>query len=163
MYFAHAGISLDIHRLFINQYLFNGNKSRLCGLTIVAFIRKYTTYAEKKELKNLRSQIATSSWGGIRYAPMAFTEQGVAMLSSILKSKVAIKINISIIRVFTKMRELFYTHKETLKKLKELQLKEIEQDEQIQIIFEVLRKLEHTKQEELNFKNRRRIGFKRQD
>ncbi|MCK4679364.1 MAG: ORF6N domain-containing protein, partial [Bacteroidales bacterium] len=95
--------------------------------------------------------------------PMAFTEQGVAMLSSILKSKVAIKINISIIRVFTKMRELFYTHKKTLKKLKELQLKDIEQDEQIQIIFEVLRKLEHAKQEEFDFKNRRRIGFKRQD
>ena len=94
---------------------------------------------------------------------MAFTEQGVAMLSSILKSKVAIKINISIIRVFTKMRELFYTHKEILKKLKELQLKDIEQDEQIQIIFEALRKFEHSKQEEVNFKNRRRVGFKSLD
>lgn len=130
---------------------------------IERFPKDFMFELEKKELKNLRSQIATSSWGGIRYVPMAFTEQGVAMLSSILKSKVAIKINISIIRVFTKMRELLNTHKEILKKLMEPQIKGIEQDEQIQKIFEVLRKLEHAEQKEYDFKNRRRIGFKRHD
>jgi ORF6N domain len=67
-----------------------------------------------KEFENLRSQIGTSSWGGIRYMPMAFTEQGVAMLSSILNSKTAIEVNIRIIRVFTKMREYALTHKEIL-------------------------------------------------
>ena len=102
---------------------------------IERFPKDFMFELDKEELTNLRSQIATSSWGGIRYAPMAFTEQGVAMLSSILKSKVAIKVNISIIRVFTKMRELLNTHKEILKKLMELQVKEIEQDEQIQKIF----------------------------
>ena len=80
-----------------------------------------------------------------------------------LNSEQAIRVNIHIIRVFTKLRQLLDTHKEILNKLDELYQKEIEQDEQIQLIFEVLRKLEHTKQEELNFKNRRRIGFKRQD
>jgi hypothetical protein len=67
-----------------------------------------------KEFENLRSQIGTSSWGGTRYMPMAFTEQRVAMLSSILNSKTAIEVNIRIIRVFTKMREYALTHKEIL-------------------------------------------------
>src|SRR5579872_1175806 len=60
----------------------------------------------KEEFENLRSQIGTSSWGGVRYMPMAFTEQGVAMLSSVLNSARAIKVNIQIIRVFTRMREM---------------------------------------------------------
>ncbi|MFV8356375.1 ORF6N domain-containing protein [Flavobacterium sp. XS1P32] len=58
------------------------------------------------EFDNLRSQIGTSSWGGTRYMPMAFTEQGVAMLSSVLNSTTAIKVNIQIIRVFTKIRAM---------------------------------------------------------
>jgi hypothetical protein len=59
----------------------------------------------RKEFENVRSQIGTSRWGGTRYLPMVFTEQGVAMLSSILNSKIAIEVNIRIIRVFTKLRE----------------------------------------------------------
>ncbi len=55
---------------------------------------------------NLRSQIGTSRWGGVRYVPMAFTEQGVAMLSSVLNSARAIKVNIQIIRLFTRMRAM---------------------------------------------------------
>lgn len=81
-----------------------------------------------KEFTNLRSQIGTSSsdqtsagWGGTRYAPMAFTEQGVAMLSSVLNSKVAIEVNIRIIRVFTKLREYAMTHKEILLQLSKLE------------------------------------------
>src|SRR5436190_20010159 len=65
----------------------------------------------KDEFEILRSQIATSSWGGARYMPMAFTEQGVSMLSSVLNSPTAISVNIQIIRVFTKMRALLLTHK----------------------------------------------------
>lgn len=69
----------------------------------------------KSELENLRSQFGTSKWGGTRYAPMAFTEQAcpersrrsVAMLSSVLSSQTAIKVNIQIIRVFTKIRQMF--------------------------------------------------------
>ena len=60
----------------------------------------------KEEFENLRSQFATSSWGGTRYLPSVFTEQGVAMLSSVLNSDRAIAVNIKIIRIFTKMRDL---------------------------------------------------------
>jgi hypothetical protein len=60
----------------------------------------------ESELLNLRCQFGTSSWGGSRYLPMAFTEQGVAMLSSVLGSERAILVSIQIIRIFTKMREL---------------------------------------------------------
>jgi hypothetical protein len=71
-----------------------------------------------EEFDNLRSQIDTSSWGGTRYAPMAFTEQGVAMLSSVLNSDRAIKVNIQIIRIFTRMRQMLLTHKDLLLKWK---------------------------------------------
>jgi len=60
----------------------------------------------QEELENLRCQFGTSSWGGSRYLPLAFTEQGVAMLSSVLNSKQAIAVNIQIIRVFTKIRQM---------------------------------------------------------
>ncbi len=115
----------------------------------------------KNEFTNLRSQFGTSNWGGVRYAPMAFTEQGVAMLSSVLNSERAIMVNIAIIRVFTKMRELLSTHKEILLKLEQLAKKDIEQDDKIMLIFEYLKQLEKTKQEELDQKNRNPIGYKK--
>jgi hypothetical protein len=77
----------------------------------------------KDEFENLRSQNGTSSWGGARYMPMAFTEQGVAMLSSVLNSERAIKVNIQIIRIFTRMREMLLTHKDILLKLEQLESK----------------------------------------
>jgi phage regulator Rha-like protein len=76
----------------------------------------------ENEFTNLRSQFGTSNWGGVRYSPMAFTEQGVAMLSSVLNSERAIMVNIAIIRVFTKMRELLSTHKEILQKLERIEI-----------------------------------------
>ena len=68
----------------------------------------------KVEFANLRSQIVTSSspqWGGTSYTPTAFTEQGIAMLSSILRSKRAVQVNIAIMRVFVRLREMMATHK----------------------------------------------------
>ena len=65
-----------------------------------------------REFENLRSQFVTSSWGGHRYLPYAFTEQGVAMLSSILKSRRAVEINIAIMRAFVKLREVLALHKD---------------------------------------------------
>ncbi len=114
----------------------------------------------KNEFANLRSQFGTSSWGGLRYKPMVFTEQGVAMLSSILNSDRAIMVNVQIIRVFTKMRELLATRKDILQKLEQLEKKDIEQDKKIMLIFEYLKELEEAKQQELKQKNRPRIGFK---
>jgi len=67
--------------------------------------------------KNLRFHFGTSSWGGLRYLPYAFTENGVAMLSSVLNSKRAIAVNIQIMRTFTKIREMLATHKDLQKKV----------------------------------------------
>ena len=107
------------------------------------------------EFKNLKSQIGTSSWGGIRYSPMAFTEQGVAMLSSILNSERAVLMNIHIIRVFTKMREMLFSNKDILLKLEQLDRKTIRQDDDIKLIFEYLKELLNPPREPM-----RKIGFK---
>jgi ORF6N domain len=115
-----------------------------------------------EEMKNWKSQIVISNREkmGLRKPPLAFTEQGVAMLSSILNSDRAIMVNIQIIRVFTRMRELLSTHKEILQKLEQIEKKDIEQDDKIMLIFEYLKQLERSKQEELEQHNRPKIGFK---
>lgn len=74
-----------------------------------------------QEFRNLRSQFVTSSWGGRRYAPYAFTEQGVAMLSSVLNSPGAIAVNIEIMRAFVRLREMIAGNKELAKRLDELE------------------------------------------
>jgi len=111
-----------------------------------------------KEFENLRSQTVTSSWGGRRYPPYAFTEQGVAMLSSVLKSKSAIQVNITIMRAFVQMRKFLQSHEELAAKLKKLEKetteKFTEQGKQIQIIFEAIKQLIIEKQ-----KPKKPIGF----
>ena len=116
-----------------------------------------------EEFENLKSQYATSSWGGRRKLPYAFTEQGVAMISGVLHSKRAIKVNIQIMRVFTSMRKILETHTTILKKLDDLERKDIEHDKKILLIFEYLKQLEQGKQGELEHKSRKRVGFKRMD
>lgn len=74
-----------------------------------------------EEVEILRCQKVTSSWCGSRYTPIAFTEQGVAMLSSVLNSTTAIQVNIQIIRVFSSMRELLSSQQELLQKVAELE------------------------------------------
>jgi hypothetical protein len=112
------------------------------------------------EFKNLISQFATSSWGGIRKLPYVFTEQGVAMLSSVLNSDRAIQVNIAIIRVFTKMRNLLSSHKEILRKLEQIENKDLDQDKKIALIFGYLKQLEKSKKDDTGFRERRKIGFK---
>jgi len=93
----------------------------------------------KQEFVNLKSQIVTSSWGGIRRAnPYAFTEQGVAMLSSVLRSKRAIEVNIHIMRAFVKLRELMATHKDLARKLADMEKK---YDAQFKVVFDTIRQL----------------------
>lgn len=103
-----------------------------------------------EEVINLRCQFGTSSsgWGGTRYLPMAFTEQGVAMLSSVLSSKTAIEVNIQIIRIFAKMREMLITHKDVLLKLEHIEKKLmihdgniIKSDSEIKLIFKIIKQL----------------------
>ena len=85
------------------------------------FPKDFMFTLSEKETQHLRSQNATSSWGGNRRKPNAFTEQGVAMLSSILNSETAIEVNISIIRVFTKLRSFTLTQKDILIQLVKLE------------------------------------------
>ncbi len=82
------------------------------------------------------------------------------MLSSVLNSERAIMVNIAIIRIFTKMRELLSTHKEILLKLEQLERKDVEHDDKIMLIFEYLKQFEKAKQQELDQINRPKIGFK---
>jgi hypothetical protein len=110
------------------------------------------------EFKNLIFQIGTSSWGGTRKLPYAFSEQGVAMLSSVLSSDVAIEVNILIIRIFTKLRELLLTHKDILLKLEQLERQVVQNSEDIQMIFSALKQLLNPPVEP-----RPRIGFRRKD
>ncbi|MCF6365290.1 MAG: ORF6N domain-containing protein [Bacteroidales bacterium] len=114
----------------------------------------------KEEFENLRSQFVMSrQHGGTRYLPMVFTEQGVAMLSSVLNSDRAIMVNIQIIRTFTKIRQMLSSHKEILLKLEQIESKNLEYDEKFMLIFEYLKQLEETKQTEAEQKNRKNIGF----
>jgi len=111
----------------------------------------------EEELENLRSQLGTSSWGGLRYAPMAFTEQGVAMLSSVLASKKAISVNIQVIRVFSRMRQLLITSKDILLKLEQIERKTTKHDDDFKIIFTYLKELLQPPDAEPV----RKIGFRR--
>jgi len=91
--------------------------------------------------------------------PYVFTEYGAVMLASILNSDRAILVNIRIIRIFTKMRQLLETQSEILRKLEKLEKNDIEQDRHILLIFEYLKQLELDKKQDLEFKDRKRIGF----
>ncbi|MBU0568482.1 ORF6N domain-containing protein [bacterium] len=97
----------------------------------------------KEEFENWRSQFVTSNSDkmGLRYVPMAFTEQGVAMLSSVLNSERAILVNIQIMRAFTKLRQMLATNEEFRKKMEDVGRKIEEHDIKFEIVFEVMEKL----------------------
>src|SRR2546426_637900 len=106
---------------------------------VARFPEDFMFQLSHEEFQNLKSQIVTSSWGGIRRAnPYAFTEQGVAMLSSVLRSKRAVHVNIAIMRAFVRLRELLNTHKELARKLAALERK---YDAQFKVVFDAIREL----------------------
>ena len=110
---------------------------------------------EWAEAKTSRSQIVTLKKGSnLKYRPYAFTEQGIAMLSSVLRSKQAILVNIAIMRVFVKLRDLLASNRELSVKLGELEKKLSKHDHEIQNIFHVIRKLMTPPENP-----KRRIGF----
>ena len=116
----------------------------------------------KEELSNWRSQIATSNAErmGLRYQPFCFTEQGMTMLSCVINSERAIMVNIQIIRIFSRMRELLVPNRDILQKLLDLESKGIDHDKKINLIFKYLEKLRKSEAEKQNVKQRPRIGFK---
>ena len=106
----------------------------------------------KDEFSCLRSQSVTSNRGGRRYPPYAFTEQGVAMLSGILNSDRAVKVNIEIMRAFVRLRQMLYSNKELEKKINELEQK---YDEQFSSVFDAI----HQLMTPANTDKKRSIGF----
>ena len=129
---------------------------------IIRFPEDFMFELSDQEFKDWRSQFVTSNEDkiGLRYAPFAFTEDGVAQLSTVLNSDRAIKVNIQIIRLFSKMRKMMLNQKDIIYKLEELERNDIEQDKKIELIFEYLKQFEQINQQELEQKNRPRIGFK---
>lgn len=124
------------------------------------------------ELENWRTQIATSNPGdrmGLRHAPFCFTEHGVLMLSSVLNSATAIAVNIQVIRVFTKMRELLANHKDLLLALEKLSGTVSHNSRDIKVIFNILKRMDHEEKnrrlltqiaKEKKDKHRAVVGFK---
>ncbi|HCZ35193.1 MAG TPA: DNA-binding protein [Cytophagales bacterium] len=119
------------------------------------------------ELEDWKSRFATSKKEkmGLRKLPYVFTEQGVAMLSSVLNSETAIEVNIGIIRVFTRMREMLITQKDVLLKLEQIEKKVLKQDsklnkheKEMQVVFKALKELLNPKTEPM-----RKIGFKQKE
>jgi len=112
----------------------------------------------KSEFVNLRSQIVTSSWGGRRYLPYAFTEHGVAMLSSVLKSERAIQVNIQIIRTFVRLRRMVLGYEDLKRKIDDLERRLGMHDVEIRGIFDAIRQLMSQPEQ-----HKRKIGFVRDE
>lgn len=107
------------------------------------FPQDFMFQLNQKEHQNLIFQFGISSYnyGGRRYFPYAFTEQGVAMLSSVLRSPRAIAVNIAIMRAFVKLREIMATHKDLARKIEDLEAKQQSQQLDISVIFKVIKKM----------------------
>jgi hypothetical protein len=99
------------------------------------FLPDFMFELSEKKWENLRSQIVTSSWGGTRYVPNAFTEQGVAMLASILNSDKAISINIQIVRVFTRVGQMLLDNTELRLAIEELRRNSDNHSKNIEVLF----------------------------
>ncbi|WP_426670941.1 ORF6N domain-containing protein [Mucilaginibacter sp. McL0603] len=110
------------------------------GRNIDRFPEDFMFRLNEEEFANLKSHFATSSWGGRRTPPYAFTEHGVLMLSSVLNSKQAIQVNIQIMRIYTRIRELLLTHKDILLLVEKVEKKLIKQDQKIEVLFTYLNK-----------------------
>jgi len=172
-------VEIIINKIFLirgKKIMFNKNLAQLYNVETKAlkqqvkrnrerFPKNFMFELTKKEFRNwknkildqenlsLRSQIVTSKRGGSRYLPYVFTEQGVAMLSSVLKSKKAIQVNIQIIRTFTKLREILLTHKKLREKIEKMETK---YNQKFKTIFQVIKNLI---QEKANLPTKK-IGFK---
>jgi len=144
-------IMLDIHLAELYGVETKALK-RAVKRNIERFPEDFCFELNRVEIENLRYHFGTSSWGGVRYAPFAFSEQGVAMLSTVLHSKRAVQVNIEIIRTFVKLRELLLRNKDLARRLDDL---EVKYDHQFKIVFDAIRELVQPK-----VKPKRQIGFR---
>ena len=116
----------------------------------------------KDEYSVLRSQFGTLKQGQhSKYAPMVFTEQGVAQLSGVLNSQRAIKVNIQIIRLFTQMRKLLMSQKGLILKVEKIEQELKGQGHEIKVLFEYLKKLMEEKEQRIEQESRKKIGYKK--
>ena len=130
------------------------NLNKAVRRNIERFPEDFMFQLSKEEFENLKFHFGTSSWGGTRKLPHAFTENGVAMLSSVLNSDRAIKVNIQIMRTFTRLREMLMTHKDLKKKIEAMEEK---YDYQFKIVFDAIKELL-----EQPIKTKKKIGFLRE-
>jgi len=131
-----------------------GNLNKAVSRNRGRFPADFMFQLTREEVENLRFHFGISSWGGRRARPYVFTEQGVAMLSSILKSGRAVKVNIAIMRAFVKLREALETNRELARKFSELEKRVGKHDKEIAAIIEAIRQLMMPPE-----KPRREIGF----
>ena len=134
-----------------------GNLNKAVSRNIARFPDDFMFQLTKEEFDNLFFQIGTSSWGGRRKPPYAFSEQGVAMLSGILHSERAITVNIQIMRVFTKVREILMDNLSIRLEIEEIKKTLMNQDKNIELVFSYLDELIEKHE---NPKPRKAIGFK---
>jgi phage regulator Rha-like protein len=128
------------------------------------FPKDFMFQLTQRELTNLKSQIVTSSWGGTRKLPFAFTEHGVTMAANVLKSKKAIKMSIAVVRAFISLKQMALQHKDLAERLEELR-KELherigEHDTQLAAIYDAIENLLDEKTEKKNWEERNRIGYR---
>ena len=116
-----------------------GNLNKAVKRNLDRFPEDFAFQLTDQEFADLRFHFGSSrSWGGRRYAPYAFTEQGVAMLSSVLRSQRAARVNVEIMRTFVRLRELLATHADLARKLEALEKK---YEAQFRVVFEAIRQL----------------------
>ncbi len=124
------------------------------------FPEEFMFQLTREEFKSLRSQIVTSNRGGTRYIPFAFTEHGITMAASILKSDTAIRMNIAIVRAFIELRKFASQYSEIIVQLKDLKDRVGNHDAHLDKIYEALDRLLTKQDEEIDWEARQRIGFK---
>ena len=140
-----ARVAAQIYVIRGQTVMFDADLAALYGVETRALVQAVKRNAERfpqdvmfqlteKEAEHLRSQFVTSSWGGRRYNPYAFTEHGVAMLSSVLRSKRAVEVHITIVRTFVRLRRILATHEDLARKV-------AQHDQQIAVLFDQVKHL----------------------
>jgi len=129
-----------------------GNLNKAVTRNLDRFPADFMFSLTPKEFQNLKFHFGTSSWGGTRKLPRAFTEQGVAMLSSVLRSPRAVHVNIEIMRTFVRLRQILASHTDLALRLNKLERK---YDAQFRVVFDAIRELMAPPPEP----KRKRIGF----
>ena len=142
-YCSHAHAFTKLHRPHRSDYSENLLCTHCTGHAGRRFPRDFMFQLSPNELRNLRFQIGTSrrAQGGRRYAPYAFTEQGIAMLSSVLRSARAIQVNVAIMRTFVRLREMLATHEELRRKIDAMEKR---YDARFQAVFATIRQMLET-------------------